>query len=181
LVWIKEHHFSSEIRQLAEELSIAFITFGAIKDVSSKPTIKSNLLIEEIDSERNLRDETYENAIACLYDASLPIRAHGLILFRRLIERSDAKTLQNFSLNQKELFDRFQEHLHADDSYEYLAAINVFHALANHYTDIILPILCQEYQNVNRKLEDRLKVGEILVKTSRVLGNVHEFLCHFSL
>ena len=173
MVWIKEHHFSSEIRQLAEELSIAFITFGAIKDVSSKPTIKSNLLIEEIDSERNLRDETYENAIACLYDASLPIRAHGLILFRRLIERSDAKTLQNFSLNQ--------EHLHADDSYEYLAAINVFHALANHYTDIILPILCQEYQNVNRKLEDRLKVGEILVKTSRVLGNVHEFLCHFSL
>jgi len=68
------------------------------------------------------------------------------------------------------LFQRFQEHLHADDSYEYLAAINVLHALANQYTEQILPILCNEYMNNNRKLEDRLKVGEILVKTCRILG-----------
>lgn len=68
------------------------------------------------------------------------------------------------------LFQRFQEHLHADDSYEYLAAINVLSALANQYTKQILPILCNEYMNSNRKLEDKLKVGEILVKTCRILG-----------
>ncbi len=68
------------------------------------------------------------------------------------------------------LFKRFQEHLHADDSYEYLAAINVLSALANQYTERILPILCDEYINKNRKLEDKLKVGEILVKTCRMLG-----------
>jgi hypothetical protein len=68
------------------------------------------------------------------------------------------------------LFKRFQEHLHADDSYEYLAAINVLSALANQYTEQILPILCDEYMNKNRRLEDKLKVGEILVKTCRMLG-----------
>jgi hypothetical protein len=70
------------------------------------------------------------------------------------------------------LLTRFQEHLHVDDSYEYLAAINVLSALANKYTDEILPILCNEYMNKDRKLEDKLKVGEILVKTCRILGKI---------
>jgi hypothetical protein len=68
------------------------------------------------------------------------------------------------------LFKRFQEHLHADDSYEYLAAINVLSVLANQYTEQILPIFCDEYMNKTRRLEDKLKVGEILVKTCRMLG-----------
>ena len=103
-------------------------------------------------------------------DPSIPIRAHGLILFRRLIEQSDQKTLTKIQENNMKLFQRFQEHLHAEDSYEYLAAINVLSALANRYTEEILPILCGEYVNKDRKLEDRLKVGEILVKTCRMLG-----------
>jgi hypothetical protein len=147
---------------------MAFVTFGAIKDVLLPS--KSNLLIEEINNERDLREETFENACACLDDSSIPIRAHGLILFRRLIERLDEKTLVKIQENNMKLFQRFQEHLHAEDSYEYLAAINVLHALANRYTEQILPRLCNEYINKDRKLEDRLKVGEILVKTSRILG-----------
>jgi hypothetical protein len=123
-----------------------------------------------MDNERDLREETFENAFACIYDPSLPIRSHGLILFRRLIERMDEKTLEKIRENNMKFFQRFQEHLHAEDSYEYLAAINVLHALANRYTEQILPILCQEYINNDRKIEDRLKVGEILVKTSRILG-----------
>jgi hypothetical protein len=163
---------------LAYELSNAFVTFGAIKETSVKT--KSNLLIEEINEERDLREETFQNAFACLYDLSLPIRAHGLILFRRLIERSDEETLGKISEDNMKLLTRFQEHLHADDSYEYLAAINVLSALASRYTDKVLPILCCEYTNQNdldRKLEDKLKVGEILVKTCRLIGkkNVHQY------
>ncbi|CAM4763040.1 unnamed protein product [Rotaria magnacalcarata] len=169
LIWIRENHSNNELSQLANELSTAFVTFGAVKEVSTKS--KPKLLIEEINEERDLRDETFQNAFACLYDSSIPIRAHGLILFRRLIERSDRETLTQIQDNNMKLFERFQEHLHADDSYEYLAAINVLSALANQYTDKVLPLLCNEYLNKNRKLEDKLKVGEILVKTCRSLGN----------
>ena len=180
LTWFVQHHSNRELRQLAEELSIAFVTFGAIKDISLPS--KSNLLIEEINLERDLREETFDNAFACLHDLSLPIRAHGLILFRRLIERSDEKTLEHFQENYTKLFQRFEEHLHAEDSYEYLAAINVLSALANRYTERVLPMLCHEYINQDRRLEDRLKVGEILVKTSRILGRStitrsHPLLC----
>lgn len=170
--WIEEFHRSNEFRQLAHELSVAFLTFGAVKDVE---TSKKKILIEELnDNERDLRDETFDNAFACLNDTSLPIRAHGLILFRRLIERADDKTLSNIDDPQSKLFEKFQEHLHAEDSYEYLAAINVLSVLTNRYTDKILPILCDEYFNQNqtrrRKTEDQLKVGEILVKITRLLG-----------
>jgi hypothetical protein len=140
------------------------VTFGAVKEKSNK------LLIEEINEERDLREESFANAFACLHDSSIPIRAHGLILFRRLIERSDAETLEKIQENNMNLLKRFQEHLHADDSYEYLAAINALSVLTNQYTDQILPILCNEYMNKDRKLDDKLKVGEILVKTCRILG-----------
>ena len=177
--WIEEHHRSNEFRQLAHELSVAFLTFGAVKDLGSSANInessaKKKILIEELDdNERDLRAETFSNAWTCLHDSSLPIRAHGLILFRRLIERADTETLKKIDDPQLKLFEKFQEHLHAEDSYEYLAAINVLSALTNRYTDKILPILCDEYINqskTSRKSEDQLKVGEILVKTTRLLG-----------
>ncbi|CAF0765782.1 unnamed protein product [Adineta ricciae] len=166
---IEGKHSNPELRQLAHELSTAFVTFGAVKESS---TTTSNILIEEVNEERDLRAETFDNAYACLKDPSIPIRAHGLILFRRLIERSDHETLMKIRENDMQLLKCFQEHLHAEDSYEYLAAINVLHALANQYTDEILPRLCNEYINPTRKLEDRLKVGEILVKTCRLLGDM---------
>jgi hypothetical protein len=140
---------------------------------------KSNFLIEEMNDERDLREETFENALTCLSDSSIPIRAHGLILFRRLIERSDEKTLSKIPEDNFKLFQHFQEHLHTDDSYEYLAAINVLSALANQCTEQILPILCQEYINKDRKLEDKLKTGEILVKTCRILGKRCVYLLSF--
>ena len=170
---IEGNHLRDDFRQLARELALAFRTFGAVKDQSEGEEIPSKILIQDVDDQRDLREETYRNAFSCLYDASLPIRSHGLILFRRLIERSDEETLKQIETNQTILFQRFHEHLNADDSYEYLAAINVFSALATRYTDRILPILCDEYLNFNensRKREDQLKVGEILVKTSRLLG-----------
>ena len=167
-MWIEENYSNDELRQLAHELAIAFATYGVVKEISTKT--KSTLLIEEINVQRDLREETYENALACLYDSSVPIRAHGLILFRRLIERCDKETLLKIEENNMKIYQRFHEHLHTNDSYEYLAAINVFCALANRYTEKILPLLCDEYMNNNRKLEDKLKVGEILVKTCRLLG-----------
>lgn len=151
---------------------MAFVTFGAVSG-KSPVTKPASLLIEEIDDQRDLREESFDNALACLHDTSVPIRAHGLILFRRLIERADEKSLSKIEDNETELLKRFREHLHADDSYEYLAAINVLSALADRYTERILPILCDEYLNGHqrtRKFEDSLKVGEILVKTCRSLG-----------
>ncbi|CAF3605120.1 unnamed protein product [Rotaria sp. Silwood1] len=170
LIWIEQNHSNNELCQLAHELSIAFITYGAIKEESTKT--KSSLLIEELNNERDLREETFQNALTCLYDSSIPIRAHGLILFRRLIEQNDKETLDKIQNDNIKLFQRFQEHLYADDSYEYLAAINVFSVLTNQFTDKILPLLCNEYINKNRKLEDKLKVGEILVKICRSLGDM---------
>lgn len=167
LVSIEKEHQREDLRSLARELSIGFRTFGAVRQEKEK------LLVEPIEENRDLREETYRNGFLCLQDASVPIRAHGLIIFRRLIERADRETCSKIEENIDEHFQLFEKHLDAEDSYEYLAAINVFSALANRYTERVLKILCDQYLNADgktRKAEDQLKIGEILLKTCKCLG-----------
>ncbi|CAF1546090.1 unnamed protein product, partial [Didymodactylos carnosus] len=159
---IEKKHLNSDIVRLAKELKIAFVTFGAVVESTST---QRQPLIEEI---RDIKEESYDNAIELLNDDALPLRAHGLILFRRLLEKKDAKTLSKVD----KLFDLFQKYLQEEDSYIYLAAINALCALADRYTDKVLPLLCHEYTMIERKLEDKLKVGEVLVKVSKLLGDI---------
>ncbi|KAI4498853.1 hypothetical protein M0802_006028 [Mischocyttarus mexicanus] len=123
----------------------------------------------------NKRLNTFEEAIKDLSDPLLPVRAHGIITLTKLIETKD-----QFAVARKTIILRlFQENLKHEDSFIYLAAINGMCALAVLYPKEIIEILVQEYIFMPQRIEicettiqSRIKLGEILVRTTRGLGKI---------
>ncbi|XP_015600322.1 transport and Golgi organization protein 6 homolog [Cephus cinctus] len=172
---IKEH---AELNVLIEELIIIIKTKG--KSVTRHYEDMS------VDSKKS---SEYEKAIKDLADPLLPIRAHGLIVLTKLIESRDP----NIMANKDIILCFFQENLKDDDSFIYLAAINGLCALALLFPDKLIQVLIQEYISMPTRSgsneippETRSKLGEVLVKVTRALGEmaqlhrnvlINAFLC----
>ncbi|CAH2104448.1 unnamed protein product [Euphydryas editha] len=121
----------------------------------------------------------YENALSYTYDKLLPVRAHGIIEMTKLIDKADPETISK----RHYLFCLFQEQLRDSDSYLYLAAINGLASLSMYCTSEALTLLCREFlyvsnqqvkilttENQNKVTEFRLKIGDIIVKVIKKLG-----------
>lgn len=92
----------------------------------------------------------------------VPVRAHGLVALRKLIDKKDPQTIKN----KNTILEHFLSNVKFNDSYVYLAAINGLISLAIYEPNLILDILITEYR-LSKKLdlETRLKIGEALTKT----------------
>ncbi|CAD1473467.1 unnamed protein product, partial [Heterotrigona itama] len=123
----------------------------------------------------------FEEALADLADPLLPVRAHGLVVLTKLIENMDPRAiarktvlLQLFNVGGKD------ENLKHEDSFIYLAAINGLCALATLYPRVVVETLAKEYIDMPRRscsteqitTETRVKLGEVLVKLTRNLGEM---------
>ena len=124
---------------------------------------------------------SFEKAVEELYDPLIPVRGHGLITLRRLIVKRDKTTLNNSEMVLKV----FRENLSHSDSYIYLSSIQGLASLGEVFPDRVLEVLLEEYttadktqqgQKVKRSPELQMKMGEVLVKTTRSLGKPFEFL-----
>lgn len=72
---------------------------------------------------------------------------------------------------------RLQENLKHEDSFIYLASINGLCALATAFPEKVVEMLVLEYIDMPKRvavseitIETRIKLGEILIKTTRALG-----------
>ncbi|XP_060820385.1 transport and Golgi organization protein 6 homolog isoform X1 [Bombus pascuorum] len=117
----------------------------------------------------------FENVIRDLADPLLPVRAHALVVLTKLIENMDPCTISKKTV----LLQLFMENVKHEDSFIYLAAINGLCALATSYPEVIVKILVQEYIDIPQRIsggdinvETRVKLGEILVKMTRNLGEM---------
>lgn len=122
----------------------------------------------------------FQQAIDELCDPLVPVRGHGLISLRKLIQKKDPETLEQEQL----LCKVFRENLDHDDTYIYLSSVEGLAALADRLHETVVPTLVSEFANfdlqcakgqskgkkVKRSPELRMKIGEVLVKTSRSLG-----------
>ncbi|KAJ2953748.1 hypothetical protein O0L34_g1375 [Tuta absoluta] len=122
-----------------------------------------------------------EKAISDVFDDLLPVRAHGIIELTKLIDSKDTETISK----KHYIFCLLQEQLKDADSYLYLAAINGIAALGVHCTEDVIQILCKEFLQVainqrdiqtnvdqNRMAELRMKIGDIIVKVTKRLGEM---------
>ncbi|XP_034945636.1 transport and Golgi organization protein 6 homolog [Chelonus insularis] len=121
------------------------------------------------------KSNEFDKALEDLADPLLPVRAHGLISLTKLIESSDPVTISKKDL----ALYFFKQNLKDEDSFIYLAAINGLCAMASSFPQQVIEILVQEFidmpqRNVNGEIapENRAKLGEILVKTTRALGDM---------
>ena len=106
----------SEIETMLDSLYVSIATFCGIK--SDGPPKKNRVLIAEVDSDEILNDD-YDKAIRDLKDPLIPVRAHGMVVLRKLVEKKNEKCLNNVNF----LMEQFIKGLKSEDSYLYLGLI----------------------------------------------------------
>ncbi|EFN83717.1 Transmembrane and coiled-coil domain-containing protein 7 [Harpegnathos saltator] len=179
--FLKQHVKSSlptQLESLVNEVVKCIETYGR-----SKRKYHKDLSVNTSASNK------FDKAIKDLADSLIPVQANGLITLRKLIEDQDPFTIAH----RRIVLDLLQTNLKHEDSYIYLASINGLCALATAYPQEVIKILIPEYIDMPNRItgteitnETRIKLGEILVKTTRALGEmgvvhknmlVNGFLC----
>nr|XP_022900965.1 uncharacterized protein LOC111414039 [Onthophagus taurus] len=110
-----------------------------------------------------------DKALDDITDPLLPVRGHGLLVLSKLIEKRDKEIMErkNYVLNV------FQQNLKDEDSFIYLTSIGGLAAMADVFPDIIIKILTEEYSDFSKKENEiRMKLGEILVRVTKNLGEM---------
>ncbi|XP_014469341.1 PREDICTED: transport and Golgi organization protein 6 homolog isoform X2 [Dinoponera quadriceps] len=133
--------------------------------------------------------DKFDKAVRDLADPLIPVQANGLMTLRKLIESQDPCTVARRGI----VLSLLQTNLKHEDSYIYLASINGLCALATAFPQEVIETLVPEYIDMPNRItgtevtiETRVKLGEMLVKTTRALGDmgvvhknllVNGFLC----
>ncbi|XP_068459994.1 transport and Golgi organization protein 6 homolog [Clinocottus analis] len=109
-------------------------------------------------------------------DPDVPTRAFALRTLTQMVQNKNPETVQA----QEKVLMLFLENLEHEDSFIYLSAIQGLSALADSCPERILERLLEDFQhgpslptsNKERSLESRLKVGEVLMRASRAMGEL---------
>ncbi|XP_049580174.1 transport and Golgi organization protein 6 homolog [Syngnathus scovelli] len=106
----------------------------------------------------------------------VPTRAFALRNLTQMVRSKDQETVQA----QGKVLTLFLENLEHEDSFVYLSAIQGLASLADFYPERILERLLKDFQhgsslstsNKGHSLEFRLKLGEVLMRASRAMGEL---------
>ncbi|RNA06507.1 transport and Golgi organization 6 -like protein [Brachionus plicatilis] len=141
---------------MIDSLHVSIATFLGIKT-------DRKVLIEEI------VEDDYSRAIRDINDPLVPVKAHGFVQLRKLIEKKDLKCMQNLS----KVTEWSLRGIKSEDSYLYMAAINCMIALTVFDPKSTLDPLMEHFMSANKlNAEDRLKIGEVLTRTIRIFNEL---------
>jgi len=126
----------------------------------------------------------FETAMKEAADILVPVRGHALLTLRHLVDSGDTET----SNSADKVLAVCERTLDDPDSYVYLNSIQLLSSLASRLPQQTLPWLADRYLAVRHHpaayggcqqsvAERRMKLGEVLVKTSSALGMYLERKC----
>ncbi|XP_058501657.1 transport and Golgi organization protein 6 homolog isoform X3 [Solea solea] len=109
-------------------------------------------------------------------DPDVPTRTFALRVLTQMVQNKNPEAVHV----QEKVVTLFLENLEHDDSFVYLSAIQGLVALADSFPEKILQRLLRDFQHSpslptsepQRSLETRLKVGEVLMRASRAMGEL---------
>nr|XP_061825761.1 transport and Golgi organization protein 6 homolog [Nerophis lumbriciformis] len=115
-------------------------------------------------------------------DPDIPTKAFALRTLTQKVQSNDPETLQDV----ERVLILFLENLEHEESFIYLSAIQGLSSLADSYPERILKRLLRDFQhgpslstsNKYQSLEFRLKMGEVLMRASRAMGDLAPHLGH---
>nr|XP_040017789.1 transport and Golgi organization protein 6 homolog [Gasterosteus aculeatus aculeatus] len=115
-------------------------------------------------------------------DPDVPTRAFALRVLTQMVKSGNPEAAHN----QEKLLMLFLENLEHEDSFIYLSAIQGLSALADSNPERVLERLLKDFHhgpsrttsNKEHSLEFRLKVGEVLMRASRAMGELATHLGH---
>uniref|UniRef100_A0A3Q2E9A6 Transport and golgi organization 6 homolog (Drosophila) n=1 Tax=Cyprinodon variegatus TaxID=28743 RepID=A0A3Q2E9A6_CYPVA len=127
-------------------------------------------------SQADLNDKPLSDWMLEACDPDVPTRAVALRVMTQMVRRRDPEAIQA----QEKIFTLFLENLEHEDSFVYLSAIQGLAVVVDSYPGRILERLLKDFQhgpslpssNKERSLETRLKVGEVLMRASRAMGEL---------
>ncbi|XP_054714685.1 transport and Golgi organization protein 6 homolog [Uloborus diversus] len=111
----------------------------------------------------------FQSVMIDIEDDCIPTRGHGILSLGKLLSKKDEETLSH----KEEILNLLQENLEHKDSYIYLSAIQTLSILAQIDTDLVLPVALKCLLHPEEKSSDYIiKMGEVLVKICRMLGDL---------
>ena len=181
---LKDAHADSlpgELIALAESLYLSIGTYcGGIRTAAAGGKAATRVLIEEINGSDNddaddAQIDEFDRAMRDASDPLIPVRAHGLVALRRLVESKPP--CGGKCVSKREIVvNTFLKALRCDDSYVYLAAINGLIALVDvePRPHLLLDTLVDHYKDSDKRLDtdSKLKMGETLTRTVRNFGEL---------
>ncbi|XP_008309635.1 transport and Golgi organization protein 6 homolog [Cynoglossus semilaevis] len=113
-------------------------------------------------------------------DPDVPTRALALRVLTKMVQKKNPDTIKD----QEKVLMVFLENLQHQDSFVYLSAIQGLVSLADVFPEKILDQLLRDFKhgpshpssNQEHSLETRLKVGEVLMRASRAMGDLASYL-----
>ncbi|XP_060846775.1 uncharacterized protein LOC132926437 [Rhopalosiphum padi] len=142
---------------------------GMLKDLILKTQEKIKQINNICTKKPSAVQRTIDDVLFDTRDPLLPCRSHALIELKKMIDSGDKMV----PAKKTAILIVIQENLKNTDSYLYLSAIFTLSSLCSYFPNDILPILCEEYSmptNYNHSPETRLKIGEVLMKTVKLLN-----------
>ncbi|XP_042636818.1 transport and Golgi organization protein 6 homolog [Orycteropus afer afer] len=118
----------------------------------------------------SITTEELQEVLLSAYDPQIPTRAAALRTLSHWIEQREAKAIEM----QEKLLKIFLENLEHEDTFVYLSAIQGVALLSDAYPEKILLGLLAQYDSSKDKYtpETRMKVGEVLMRVVRALGDM---------
>jgi hypothetical protein len=117
----------------------------------------------DLDSSR-----AFATALQNLSDPLLPVRAHGLVMLRKLVLSKDSATLANMA----RVMDALRAQLRHEDSYVFLGAVQALSALGDVCCQQTVPVLCADFNDASLTDDVRLKIGECCVLIAQRSGQM---------
>uniref|UniRef100_A0A8C6URG2 Transport and golgi organization 6 homolog (Drosophila) n=1 Tax=Neogobius melanostomus TaxID=47308 RepID=A0A8C6URG2_9GOBI len=169
----------TDTRETKKKQKTTFTTPGS----SSRPEKPENAPMQLATSEAAKGKDSYDfppKSLAEWFleacDPDVPTRAVALRGLTQLVQKRDQETVQA----QEKVLVLFLENLEHEDSFVYLSAIQGLSVLADSFPQRILERLLLDFQrgpslptsNKERSLETRLKVGEVLMRATRAMGEL---------
>ncbi|KAF7964709.1 hypothetical protein HWV62_3687 [Athelia sp. TMB] len=127
--------------------------------------------------------ETYQKAIKLLQDPILPVRAHGLLLLRQLVNPKLANMQGDTFVDPAlvpSIMAIFLQAIQDDDSYMFLNAVQGFAAMVETFGNDVLKILITEYSGyldglsgsslTQADVDKRTRIGEALGQVIKRFG-----------
>ncbi|KAG7661134.1 uncharacterized protein J8A68_005371 [[Candida] subhashii] len=138
---------------------------GDIKETTKRSALALNSRVQELlkgeprDKDKTDTDRDILNrAIVSLNDPLVPIRAHGLYLLRKLVEIKSKTISIDFVINLHLV------QLKDPDPFIYLNVIKGLEILISWDEYTVLEILCKFYKDENSEMDERLRIGEVLLR-----------------
>lgn len=129
---------------------------------------------DQIDAIFDLKEKSmdsgmdYKTALNLLGENETYCKVYGINILIKLLEKKDPQTIAN----KHSVLAIALKNLRDPESYSFLNVIRLLVVLTNFMEAEVIDSLIQEYKNQELEIDERLKIGEVILKVTEMMGEL---------